>query len=133
MRRTTAILAAAVLGALPVAGCGSESQPAVCDSLAAAQLSAQHVRETNVAENGLSQLRTNLQQLRDDVQQLIAEAKSQWATQADAIRSALDQVSASVQTAKAAPNATNFSAVRATLTTLDDSVRSLGDAMRDTC
>jgi phage shock protein A len=134
MRRIALLVSAAVLGVLPVAGCASDSPTAaVCDSLTAVQNSAQHVRETNVAENGLAQLRTNLTQLRTDVQQLIAGAKTQWAPQAEAIRSALDNVTSTVNVAKTAPSTTAFDAVRQALATLDNSVRALGDAMRGTC
>ena len=127
-------MSAAVLGVLPVAGCATDSpQAAVCDSLTGVQNSARHVRETNVAENGLSQLRTNLVQLRTDVRQLIADAKSQWAPQADAISSSLDQVSSTVNVARTAPSTTAFDAVRQALAALDNSVKALGDAMRGTC
>ncbi|WP_433383963.1 hypothetical protein ACQPZX_22805 [Actinoplanes sp. CA-142083] len=134
MRRTTAIItSAAVFGALSLAGCGSESTPAFCDSLAAAQLSAQHVRETNVAENGLSQLRTNLNQLRADVQQLVTDAKGQWSEQADEVKGNLDILKASIEAARATPSDTNIGAIRSALNTLMASVTALGDAMRDTC
>ena len=127
-------MSAAVLGVLPVAGCASDSpQAVVCDSLTAVQNSAHHVRETNVAENGLSQLRTNLVQLRTDVRQLIADAKSQWAPQAQAIQSSLDEVGSTVNAAKAAPSTTAFDAVRQALAALDSSVKALGDAMRGAC
>src|SRR4051812_47143690 len=134
MRRIALLVSAAVLGVLPVAGCASDSpQAVVCDSLTAVQNSAQHVRETNVAENGLSQLRTNLVQLRTDVQRLIADAKSQWAPQAQAVQSSLDQVGSTVDAAKAAPGTTAFDAVRQALVALDGSVKALGDAMRGAC
>ena len=127
-------MSATVLGVLPVAGCASDSpQAAVCDNLAAVQNSAQHVRETKVAENGLNQLRTNLVQLRTDVQQLIHNAKTQWAPQAQAIQSSLDQLGSTVNAAKAAPSATAFDAVRQALAALENSVKALGDAMRSTC
>ena len=132
MRRTTAIIAAAVLGLLPVAGC-SQDTPAVCDSLTAVQNSAQHVRDTNVAENGLSQLRTNLNQLRAGVQQLVADAKGQWSDQANEISGNLDILKASVQAAQATPSDTNIGAIRSALTTLQQSVRDLADAMQSTC
>src|SRR5690349_3871348 len=103
MRRIALLMSAAVLGVLPVAGCSSDSpQAAVCDSLTAVQNSAQHVRETNVAENGLNQLRTNLIQLRTDVQQLIHNAKTEWAPQANAIQTAADQVKSTVDVARTA-------------------------------
>lgn len=132
MRRMAAILAAASLLALPLAGCDS-SQPAVCDSLTAVQNSAEHVRQTNVAENGLAQLRTNLSQLRTDVQRLSTDAKGQWSSQAAQITQNLDLLRASVLAAQATPSSTNIGAVRSALNTLEASVRDLADAMRDSC
>ena len=126
-------MSAAVLGVLPTAGCGTESTPAVCDSLSAVQLSAQHVRETNVAENGLSQLRTNLTQLRTDVQQLVTDAQGRWNEQAAEIRGNLDRLKASIEAAQATPSSTTIGAIRSSLNTLMASVTDLGDAMRDTC
>jgi phage shock protein A len=134
MRQIALLVSAAVLGVLPVAGCASDSPTAtVCDSLTAVQNSAQHVRETNVAENGLGQLRTDLVQLRTNVQGLITAAKSQWAPQAAAIRTALDQVSETVTAAKSAPSAPAFDNVRQAVATLETSVQALGDAMHGTC
>src|SRR3954454_16444052 len=101
MRRMAVLLLAGPILGLGLAGC-SDTPTAVCDSLTAVQNSAQHVRETKVAENGLAQLRTNLIQLRTDVQQLIAGAKTQWTPQAEAIRSALDNVTSTVNVAKTA-------------------------------
>jgi len=132
MRRTTAIIAAVAPGVLPAAGCGQDT-PAVCDSLTAVQNSAQHVRDTNVAENGLSQLRTNLTQLRSDLQQLMADAKGQWSEQVSEISSRLDILRASVLAPQATPSDTNIGAVRSAFNTLQQSVRDLGDAMRGTC
>jgi hypothetical protein len=86
-----------------------------------------------VAENGLSQLRTNLNQLRTDVQQLVADAKGQWSGQANEISGNLDILKASVQAAQATPSDTNIGAIRSALTTLQQSVRDLADAMQSTC
>src|SRR3954453_5090359 len=109
MRQIALLVSAAVLAVLPVAGCAGDSPTAeVCDSLTAVQNSAEHVRDTNVAENGLNQLRTNLIQLRTDVQRLIADAKTQWAPQAGAVQTNLDQVSSTVNAAKSAPGKSTF-------------------------
>src|SRR3954463_13109694 len=116
MRRIALLVSAAVLGALPGAGCASDSpQAVVCDSLTAVQNSAQHVRQTNVAENGLSQLRTNLTQLRTDVEQLVTDAKGQWSAQAGQINQNLELLKASVVAAQATPSSTNIGAVRSAL------------------
>ncbi|MCU7726009.1 hypothetical protein ODJ79_19975 [Actinoplanes sp. KI2] len=135
MRQIALLVSAAVLAVLPVAACSTSETPtaAVCDNLTAVQNSAQHVRDTNVAENGLNQLRTDLIQLRTDVQALIASAKSQWKPQADAIRTSLDQLSTSVDAAKSAPGKSAFDAVRQAVTTLETNVKALGDAMHGAC
>jgi hypothetical protein len=135
MRQIAILVSAAVLAVLPAAACSSSDTPtaAVCDSLTAVQNSAQHVRETNVAENGLNQLRTDLIQLRTDVQGLIAAAKTQWAPQANAIRTSLDQLGSTVDAAKSAPSRPAFDAVRQAVAALETNVKALGDAMHGTC
>lgn len=119
----------ALLGA---GGCGTD-QPQVCDSLAAVQATMNQVRNTNVSENGLPPLKANLQQLKLDLQQLTTDAAAQFAPQVEVVKAAANQFSASVDSARADPDAGALTTVRATLGTLQNSVRSLGDAMSGTC
>jgi uncharacterized membrane protein YccC len=121
--------AVAVLG---VGGCAAD-QPAVCDSLDAVQLTADHVRDTSVAENGLGQLMAELGQLRQDLDQLIVDAQSQFAAEAQALRASLDQLEANVTAARVAPDATHLSAVRAAVSGVRTSARQLANAMSGTC
>jgi len=121
-----------MLGTLGIAGC-STNQPPVCDSLAAVQNSVEQIRNANVGENGLSQLRTDLHQLKVNLQQLYTDAKTQFGSDVEALKAAVNQFSASLATARATPDATNLAAVRTAVTTLGDSVRHLGDAMSGTC
>ncbi|SHN45127.1 hypothetical protein SAMN05443668_111151 [Cryptosporangium aurantiacum] len=133
------LAAAAALTVLFVGGCagdtgdGADAKPAVCESFAAAQLTADHIRDANVSENGLSQVRPLLTQLREQLTQLVADAKAQYATQADAIRTAVDGLTTSVETALAAPSATNLTAVRDSVGQLRESVDGLRDAISGTC
>src|SRR5690349_10693600 len=92
-------------------GADQSTKPSVCDSLAAVQTTAGHIRDANVSENGLSQLRPYLQQLRDELAQLVADAKTQWKPQADALRTSVDDLTGKLETAKADPSTTNLSAV----------------------
>ncbi|MEV4701749.1 hypothetical protein [Actinoplanes sp. NPDC049316] len=126
---TAAVTVAAALGA---GGCGTD-QPPVCDSLAAVRTTMEQVRNVNVAENGLGALKTQLQQLRTDVRRLLDDTSAQFASQAQAVRTAAEQVSASVATARETPDAAHLGAVRTSLSTLQGSVRTLGDAMSGTC
>jgi uncharacterized phage infection (PIP) family protein YhgE len=122
----------AVAGAFGAAAC-STGQPAVCDSLAAVQNTADHIRNANVSENGVTQLETDLRQLRPALQQLYSDAQAQFATELDAVRAASDQFAASVAAARAAPDATTLSAVRTSMTAMQQSVQTLGSAMSGTC
>jgi hypothetical protein len=49
------------------------------------------------------------------------------------VRTAADQLSTSVSAAKADPTSATFDVVRDAMTSLDDAVDSLGEAMADTC
>ncbi|GAA3388310.1 hypothetical protein [Cryptosporangium minutisporangium] len=135
MRRYRRLLtAAAVLVALGVGGCADDpTEPPVCESLAAAQVTVDHIRETNDSENGLSQLRPYLAQLRTDLQQLYADAKTQYAPQAEALRTSVDELSTRVDTAKADPNTENIAAVRSAVGGVRESARQLRDALAGTC
>jgi hypothetical protein len=126
------IAAAAVLAPLAAGACSSD-KPAVCDSFAAVQNSIEHIRNANVAENGLSQLTTELSQLKPDVEQLYIDAKAQYAAEIESLRAAANQFSASLTTARAAPDARNLASTRTSLTALQDSARRFADAISGTC
>ncbi|MEV8508900.1 hypothetical protein AB0368_29275 [Actinoplanes sp. NPDC051475] len=133
MRRIPKWIAiAAVSALLGAGGCGTD-QPPVCDSLAAVQATMNQVRNANVAENGLTYLETNLQQLKLDLRQLATDATAQFAPEVEVVRAAANQFSASLDTARADLDVTALAGVRATLGTLQNSVRNLGDAMSGTC
>jgi hypothetical protein len=128
------IAIALVLGALATGGCAeAEDQPPVCDSFAAVQQTIGQIKNANVAENGLSQLKTDLQKLKTDLEKLYADAAASFATQVQAIRAAADTLAASIATARADPNTTNLAAVRTALAGVPASVQALGDAMKGTC
>jgi hypothetical protein len=108
-------------------------QPAVCDSLAAVVKSIDEVKKANVSENGLNQLRIDLQRLRANLQELYTDAQAQFATQVQAVREAVDNFADTIATARATPNAANFSTVRSAFTAVQDDVRSLSDAVAGSC
>jgi hypothetical protein len=129
---STWLAVVAVAGLFGVAACSTD-QPAVCDSLAAVQNTAGHIRNANVSENGVTQLQTDLSRLRSELQQLYSDAQAQFATELDGLRAAANQFSASVAAARAAPDATTLSAVRTSVTALQQSVQTLAGAMSGTC
>ncbi|MCA2211460.1 hypothetical protein [Jidongwangia harbinensis] len=133
MRRMPMLIAAGTAAAtLAIGGCSTD-QPPVCESLAAVQTTMNQIRTTNVSENGLAPLKAHLQQLKTDVYLLLTDAGAQFAPEVEAVRTAADQVSASVAMARETPDVANLSAVRTTLQGLQTSLRGLADAMSGTC
>ncbi|GAA2716464.1 hypothetical protein [Actinoplanes palleronii] len=120
---------------LGLAGCAAEepSTPPVCDSLASVQNTVDHIRNTNVSENGLSALRPYLTQLKDQFNQLYLDAKAQFAPQADALRTAVDQLGADLRAAQGDPSVANLATVRTSVTSVRAGAHTLRDAMASTC
>lgn len=131
-RMSTWISVAAAVGVLTAGGCGTD-QPAACAHLDAAQATMAHVRNANVSENGLSQLRTDLSQLRANLIQLRTDAQAKYPTEIEAVQGTVNQLAASVATARATPDATTLAAVRTAVSGLQDSIQHLADAMSGTC
>jgi TolA-binding protein len=125
---------AAMLVTLTAAGaCSSQEQTPVCDSVAAVQASMVHVRDANISENGLAELRSQLTQLNGNLQQLYTDAQSQFATEAAAVKASADAFVATLTTARTAPSAQNLAAVRAGIAGLGTTVQQLADNVKGTC
>ena len=133
MIRMSSSVAGLVVLAMLGAGACSTSQSPVCESVAAVQNSVDRIRDTNVSENGLSQLKTDLTQLKVDLEKLTAEARTEFAAEIEAVRSAMTQLSASVTTARNAPDAANLAAVRPALNALQTSAQNLAKSASETC
>jgi hypothetical protein len=119
-----------------LAGCSGEpatAEAAVCESYAAVQNTVEHIRQTNVSENGLSALKPYLTQLIEQLQQFVTDARSQFGPQADVLRAAVDQLSASVETARADPNLTNLSVVRGDVADVRAGAQTLRATVQETC
>jgi hypothetical protein len=132
MKRILGILTATVL--LGGAGCaGDSSAPPVCDSYAAVQVTVDHIRDTNVSENGLAALRPYLTQLKTELNQLYLDAKAQFAPQADALKAAVDQLTANVRAAQETRTVTDLAAVRTSVSAVRNTAQSLHDTIAATC
>ena len=129
---STRIAAVTAAATLCVGGCGTD-QPTVCDSLVAVQTTMNQIRNANVSENGLTPLKAHLQQLKVDVQLLLTDAAAQFAPQVQGVKVAADQVSTSVATAQATPDAAHLVDVRTQLGALRSSLADLSNAMSGTC
>ena len=114
------------------AACGTEQSP-VCASADAVKDSVDHLRDANLSENGLAYLQSGLAQLRRDIQQFHDAARTQFAAEITAVKSAADVLATNVATAKATPDATTLAAVGTAVTALRDSYRHLADTVASTC
>jgi hypothetical protein len=133
MNRISPWIADFVVPATLGAGACSTDKPPVYADLAAVQNSADRIRNTNVSENGVSQLKTDLTQLKLDLVQLAGDANTAFAAEIEAVRSAVTQFSAGVTAARTSPDTANLAAVRVSMNTLQASVQSLGAAASGTC
>ncbi|XVV08343.1 hypothetical protein ACQP2X_26220 [Actinoplanes sp. CA-131856] len=112
-----------------LAGCSPDSEgPAVCESVAAAQNTVNHIRETTVSEGGVTQMRTLLTQLRDELGQVVSDAQAQFKPQADALRTATDQLGTALRGRPA-----DLGAVRAAVNEVRTAGQNLVDALKGTC
>ncbi|WP_433788890.1 hypothetical protein [Actinoplanes sp. CA-252034] len=123
-------------GLLLLTGCSGEPatvQAAVCESYQAVQNTVEHIRQTNVSENGLSALRPYLRQLIEQLQQFVTDAQAQFGPQTDVLRAAVDRLSASVDTARTDPSLTNLSVVRGDVAGVRTGAQNLRATIQATC
>src|SRR5215472_18365097 len=83
-----ALAATCVVGAALLAGCSS-SKPAVCTDAANLKASVQSLKDTNIRTDGLSKVSDDLTTIKQDFQSLQSHAKDQYATQVNALKTAL--------------------------------------------
>jgi hypothetical protein len=141
MRRASpaaAALAAAMI--LFTSGCSGESyeEPAACDDLDSVRVAMEHLQNANVSENGLEQVRTDLNRLRDQLTALADDADGQFQPQIDAVRAAATDLRSSVAAAKdesttSEVSAETLDAVRTSVVAVREAVRDLGIVMANTC
>ena len=110
-----------------------ENRPVVCDNYDAVRASADDLRNANISENGLSQVRTNLQALRSDLTDLLEEARTTYQAQVDVIQLAAQDLATAVTAARSDPGPMTLAAVGDAAAWLRETVHRLGTAMADTC
>ena len=127
------IACATTVALLGAGACTEQEQPPVCQSLDAVRTTADHVRDANVSENGLTQLKTDLRELQANLQQLYADAQTEFAIEITAVRTAATNLRTSVDAARATPGAGTFAAVRTSVGGLQASLEQFRTATADTC
>ena len=143
-RILSALLTATAAGAVFASGGCSSDEPAeaaapaaatlpVCDAAASVRLTVEHIRQVEISENGLGAMRPYLQQLDTQLQTLRSEALAQFGPQAGQLKTAVDQLRASINTARENPDAAALSAVRTSVAGVRTSAQSLQDQVGTTC
>jgi len=133
MRRFPIRAAAAVMVfSLLSAGCADGERP-MCEGLAEVRHSVENLRNVNLSENGVSALGSALTQLKAEVIELAADTQSKYGPYADGVSTAMEQLSASVSTAKADPTFVNLTAVRTAFTGLREAVQQFRTAAAEAC
>ena len=131
-RSGRALLVVATLLAVVGMGACSSNQPAVCSSVDALNSSVQHLKNVNVSENGLSELRARLDQVKKDLQQVAIDAKQQYGSQMSAVSTSVAALESSLKAAQADPSAA-LGPVVTGVATVSSATKALQQAVANTC
>lgn len=99
-------LLAALVFLLPsvlIIGCDSGHPQSVCEARDDVQQSLQRLFDVNIIQQGTNALQAPLSQLSQDLTDLADAAESQFAPQATALRSAIDNLGASITSSSSMP------------------------------
>ena len=134
MRRDRALAAAIVAAAVAAAtGCGSSDEPAYCNDRDALKQSIDGLSKVNVREQGVQGVQNQLNQVADDAQALAQSAKSQFAPQADALKSSASALTTTVQGAVSNPSSQSLAAVADDVSQLGTAFTDLSESVKSKC
>lgn len=132
MKLAAAVTATLLLGAALV-GC-SDDKPAVCDSVDNLKTSVEDVQNIDItASSAVSDLESGLNTIKSDLATVKTDAKSQYASQIDAVNSAFTTLTTSIDAAKADATGTTLAAVGAAVAPFTTAVQTLFDDIQSTC
>jgi hypothetical protein len=129
-------IASALLASAALVACGGEdapSPPPICSSVAALKSSVADLKNVELTQGALATLQKKLTKVQSDVSNLKDDAKSEYATEVDAVEQAAASVSTTLEAAIAAPSASTLAAVRTAVRSLGTSLTALQDAVKSTC
>jgi hypothetical protein len=109
----------------PSAGSGAAS---VCDEVQQVTAGVHNLQTMNLSENGMVAMTEAVGSLRTELQQLRAAAKDAYEKQLATLQSAVADVRAKAQAAKADPSSASLAAVKESLTALATAVKGAADA-----
>lgn len=127
----TVIACAVVIAAIAVSGCGS-SKPAYCSARTDLQNAVKGLTSLNVS-SGVSGLKSQLQKIETAATKVVSQAKSDFSSQTQAIKSSVDSLTTAVKGLPSNPSAGQIAAVAADASKVVSSVKSFNDATSSKC
>jgi hypothetical protein len=121
---------AATSQAASPAGSGSAQ---LCGDVDAAQASLQALTGTDILNEGTSALKENFADFEASVQTLLDSARSDFASESDAVKAAVDSLKTAIGELSASPSVADAAAVVAALKPVQESVTTLLTAVKDAC
>ena len=130
-RTTSAAAALSVLGVLALPGCPSE--PDYCSQLATTEAAYDALADTDVLADGTDTLSERYDTFSVEVDQLLGSAQTEFADESDAVRAAVDQLGAVVESAADLNLADAAQQLQPALASLQSSTTALFTAVNDAC
>lgn len=125
------IACAIVIVAIAAAGCGS-SKPAYCSARTDLKKAVNGLTSLNVS-SGVSGLESQLKKIENAATKVVSQAKSDFSSQTQAIKSSVDSLAGAVKGLPSNPSAGQIAAVAADASKVVSSVKSFTDATSSKC
>ena len=125
------IMCALAVGVTAAAGCGS-SKPAFCSARTDLENSVKGLTSLNVS-SGVSGLEAQLKKIESSATKLVSEAKSDFQSQTQAIKSSVDSLTTAAKGLPSNPSGGQIAAVAADASKVVNSVKSFADASSSKC
>lgn len=114
-----------------MSACGGE--PEVCADVDALRADLDEVKAIEIQPGSLAALSTALDDVQADVDQIMSSAASEFESEIDALRSATQALTASVEAATQAPSAPTITEVSAAFGAFTDAAETMQGAVSSTC
>ena len=123
--------AAAVVGALALAGCGS-SAPAYCSNRDSLQNSVKGLT-SSITSGDFSSVKTQVDAIQSDASSVVSSAKSDFPSETSAITSSLDALESSLKALPSSPSAAQVSVVAHDAASVVSSIKNFMNASNSKC
>jgi hypothetical protein len=120
-----------IVGAIAAAGCGS-SKPAYCSARTDLENAVKGLTSLNVS-SGVSGLQSQLKKIESAATKVVSQAKSDFSSQTQAVKSSVDSLTAAVKGLPSNPSTGQIAAVAADASKVVSSVKSFTDATSSKC